>query len=589
MLNIKDKNTIIKEIETYIQSRFPTADLTPNTVLRDLAIEAPATYLYEHYALLSIIDYALDLGKLKDLLSNTDNITKLANITGISIEELSRLFKDIIELYATNYGITRKPGYNATGLLTFYVTELPNNTSIDIPAGTICSVNGGEPKFATLYDIKIDPSSFNINTNRYEVSVLAECKSIGTIGNVAQNTINTIDDTKITASVINPDIFKGGINSETDLELLDRISLAYTGNFQGTADSIIKKVLSYNFVSDVYISYLPDDPYKISDGLNNIDIYVKSFTSFSNNEIIPKQLSFDNTIPFSKRFVSTVLSVKGYDNDINNKYVFNPNLYELRVSPEGNSFLQFNLTFERIINTESDLWLFLSNGLYFFLNNNSIKGQIKINNIPLVIPNGHYTLQIKRINKNTLEEEILPIPYSILEANNTIINFNMYKNWIDLNTYKYIIMCNFSLHNYIEVDYIYNNSLEVLYNDLNNPANLFLGQHINVFQAQQVPIIIKATVQIKQGYSLEDKKNECLNKLNNYISSLPMGAEINESDIIYQLKSIEGVIDVRIPLTALTINSKENKVSDIKLEKIKYGILSSESEIITQYTQIINR
>jgi hypothetical protein len=124
---------------------------------------------------------------------------------------------------------------------------------------------------------------------------------------------------------------------------------------------------------------------------------------------------------------------------------------------------------------------------------------------------------------------------------------------------------------------------------LNNPLNLFVGQRINIFQAEEVPVTIKATVQIDQTYNLATKSTECLTVLSSYLSKLPLGATINITDVVYALKSISGVIDVRLPLQELSIPDSATKVADIILLNKQYPILSEDSRIQTQYGTVVNQ
>lgn len=594
LINIKSKAQIISEIIQYIKSRFPLADVVPNTVIRDLNVEAPATYFYDTYKVVAFLEQVLDLNNLQVLLENSDERAKLAAILGITIDVMEKMITDIVELWASNYGLVRKAGTKATGLIAFYA-KIGNTippSGIRIPAGTRVTIPNTNLVFRTLIEgiLKQEDSYFNNISQQYEVVVPAEAELVGSQGNVPSNTITQLyAGQQLDVIPINYSNFNGGSNPESDLELLNRIKLVYTGNFHGTAHSILSRVLAYPFVQDAKVVYLPNDPSKISSGISDIDVFVKSTASAIKTYNTVFETLYNNSIPLQDKYVAYINKVKILDNN----YTFQPQLYQILTNNLGKSFVHFNTTFR----SDKDKAFFhynSSGGFDFF--------KIKLPDVSdqfVIFPDGNSPdgTPISNFGRISITRKLIQIqtqdivnyndtPYWYFTGNQTTIKRHSYSGVPSYETVFEITILPESGDN-IEINYVYNDTLQKIYDELNSPANLFLGQFINVFQAEQVPITVKAIVQISPSYALTDKATECKTAISNYLGSLPLGALINETDIVNILLRVPGVVDVKIPLQELSTPLLPG-TGDIKLASKQFasaGVI----EIIAQYSEVINR
>jgi len=310
LIPTKSRTQLVREVIDYINSRYPSADLSPGLVFRDLLVEAPMQFIGDTVAMTNFIGQILDLSALEQLVSNPKTRIETAIALGIDQTAMNDIITKVIELYAANYNIVRRIGTYASGVLTFYSIEKPTDI-IRIPAGTIVRVPNTGISFQTIQDAALDGNNLDFNRdydtlkNRWFVKVSAQCTIVGSIGNVPANSITQIDDTSIKLSVTNEDRFTGGSNSEDDYTLLTRVKRVYRGNFQGTADSLLANVLAYPGVRDAIIAYLPNDPNKVDDSINSIDIFV-----YANNRVNfteSAQPAFNsNFIALSSKYISNI-------------------------------------------------------------------------------------------------------------------------------------------------------------------------------------------------------------------------------------------------------------------------------------------
>jgi uncharacterized phage protein gp47/JayE len=117
-----------------------------------------------------------------------------------------------VDLRAGELGLTRKPAEVATGQVTFTYSQ-----DITIPAGTRLTTGGDEP----IYFVTTEPAELVNGT----ATVAAEAEEGGAAGNVAAGRIVALADDEDYADVVsvtNSAPFSGGVDEETDEELIER-------------------------------------------------------------------------------------------------------------------------------------------------------------------------------------------------------------------------------------------------------------------------------------------------------------------------------------------------------------------------------
>ncbi len=309
---IKTRIELITEVINFIRSRYPNADLIPGTVFRDLLIEAPMDYIADTYQMVNILSYILNLENLTNLVLSTDSQLQFAQLYDIDVAELQTLIGNVLDLYASNYGISRNLGTKASGVLVFYINAQPTTKDLTVAVGTTCRVPNTDLVFqvtsgGTLY-ASSSPSydanaEYDSANGVWRIELPAESVGTGASRNVPASSVIQADDTSSGLQVTNYSRFVGGQDEETDISLLGKIRGAYTGNFQGTPASILAQVKSFSTVKDVTMSYLSTDDNKVrKDIMNAVDIFVYAVDTKSTSETVSlfavEKLKASPSIPF---------------------------------------------------------------------------------------------------------------------------------------------------------------------------------------------------------------------------------------------------------------------------------------------------
>jgi hypothetical protein len=178
-----------------------------------------------------------------------------------------------LDSIAGNYGLARRGGTKANGVLTFYTTIRPSGNIVVAENTTVMTASG--IKFRTTTEISValvDIGLYkNAVTGRYEFPCTVEAYNSGTTGNVSAGSITRLSNT-ITGitNCVNKQALTGGAETESNEMLVNRIKFAIQGG-RGLTASAIKLNLLQNFsaISDIAVeSALP-----LIDG--TVDIFYK--------------------------------------------------------------------------------------------------------------------------------------------------------------------------------------------------------------------------------------------------------------------------------------------------------------------------
>lgn len=118
-------------------------------------------------------------------------------------------YGEYLDRRAGEYGLTRKSGVKASGTVRFF-----GNDGVVIPIGTTVSTSS-ELKYITTTSGTILGGFVDINV---------EAENVGIIYNVPANTVNVLPQLIIgVTSINNIDIISGGVDIESDYDLLNRL------------------------------------------------------------------------------------------------------------------------------------------------------------------------------------------------------------------------------------------------------------------------------------------------------------------------------------------------------------------------------
>lgn len=253
---VRSLTDIITSLVGYISSVMPGISTRTGTVTKDVIIDAPAQ---EFETVYTEIDSA-------------NNLTSLENYNDFTEDELDAV--------ASDYGLSRLEGTNATGTAIFRFKIL---TDVDIPYGTKLNTSAGtnnvNVNFIVSQAINITqanlPTYYNYSTSFYEVPVSIESENIGAVNNVAAGTIiNILSNITNLDSVTNYLSTSGGTDNETNQALSARIQAKRLGNNVGTKSGYQSTIDADNRVTDSAI-VSPNDPEMLRNEYGgSIDIYI---------------------------------------------------------------------------------------------------------------------------------------------------------------------------------------------------------------------------------------------------------------------------------------------------------------------------
>lgn len=225
-------NSFIREVEASI----PELSTSPGSVARQTLINPAAAQ----------ISFLFDFAKRISTLQN------VFEATGTDLDAL-----------ASTYGLSRRSGTTALGILYVDLTQLTNIQKITINAGTIVrsSLQGASNLSyvipsnytfsstdravfeATAASVRDTLDSLGLNSIRLAATVSIQAVNSGTQGNTGAFTLNNTLISNV-PNVINLSPVSGGTDTESDESLRQRLISIFTGNSVGTAASLLSAALT---------------------------------------------------------------------------------------------------------------------------------------------------------------------------------------------------------------------------------------------------------------------------------------------------------------------------------------------------------
>jgi hypothetical protein len=196
-------DNLLEFLEDKAKEFNPNFSTSEGTAVRDLFVK-PFSVIFQ-----PIVDEIL---KVRANLS-------LADAATLTDEDLDRL--------AANFFVTRKAGGKAIGTVRLFFNEPVDEF---VAQGTVFLAANGV-RFVATSDVTITSSGLRLNTfgDLFFSDIPSEAESAGANGNVTANMISDllVGSDKI-VDVSNPSPFTGGSDTETNEQLIDRLSIAIT-------------------------------------------------------------------------------------------------------------------------------------------------------------------------------------------------------------------------------------------------------------------------------------------------------------------------------------------------------------------------
>jgi len=250
MVTFKSFNNIVLDIINSLRLSQPSLDIKPNSVARDLFIDAQA----------------LQVSNIYDVLQQISALQSIANLTG---QDLTN--------YGSNYGISRQTGTKAIGTAVFTFKSLDNDVTIS--QNSVVRTRNGLP-FLTVSTVTIRTTQSNalratatrlreqLNTagitDEFAIEISVEAQSQGSAGNIAAYSIINHSIAGV-SNVTNLSPFTGGTDLESDAAFRARILATFAGANVGTAIGYRSVILNLADAIDALVIE-PGDPLMIRDG-----------------------------------------------------------------------------------------------------------------------------------------------------------------------------------------------------------------------------------------------------------------------------------------------------------------------------------
>lgn len=105
----------------------------------------------------------------------------------------------------------------------------------------------------------------------------------------------------------------------------------------------------------------------------------------------------------------------------------------------------------------------------------------------------------------------------------------------------------------------------------NYPGIRAAGVQVEVIEPIKVPVSVELQVTTQEGITLTSITNDVKSAVSNYVNTLDVGADVIISEIIYAVKSVSGVFDVKVVLPLVNIAIADGELPRISEDNITVG------------------
>jgi len=543
----KTKEQIEEEILQYIFKLNPNIDTKLGSPFRTLFISPFAEQISDLYWSLGVVKEKVDI---------------------------ENLFGSDLDNFVENFGFYRLPGKKATGYVKFKRTY-PAEIDYPIPYGTkLCT----DPSFLEVPKYFYTTEEAVLLKNTTEVIVPVEAEEVGANYNVLPFSITVIaSPVPGITSVTNEEGMLGGENPESDDDLKLRFINTIFKNVVGTKDYYIDYILNNSnttrvnviqgieLAENVEIQFIEPPP-EISVPNNSkvaflgktqiipdsLYIYIVDNEGNITNLLLGKDFTFmhDQTGLYSDFLVSTSISA--------NTIGYASFEYQPKVTHSLNAIDIFVENNE--ITTITDTFIYVTGISEYKLNHNPVYDIVQIQ---------YYNTQNQLVT---------------IDSSNYILSItdNEYKNSA-LGTYKIKFNDGFTLPNntIFNVIYRYYSEIESIQKYFKYEKHIY--DDLVIFHGVPCSFKIYADVILVSGNSLSYLTQTLRNTLTQVFNNLRFGEIIQFSDIIYEIRKVSMIDNIKITKIEVTKNGTTTTyTNDFKLNDNEYPIFGD--IVLTQKT-----
>jgi uncharacterized phage protein gp47/JayE len=319
---------IVNSIIERLRLTQPNLDTKPGTVARDLFIDVQADQIQKLHSSMLIVSEK----------------QSPESATGRDLDR-----------WANNFGISRRTGSNANGVVVFTISDI--STDVSIPEGTnVESSSGLQYKTIGTYVMSVaEKNRFSATANRlrnglnlagitdpYAIEIPVRAMNTGSSGNISNFQIigHTLRES---VRVTNLNAFNGGANSESDSAFRARVFSVFSGSNTGTAFGYRNAALSISGVTDAIVIE-PGNTLMLRDGTETIQVNDGSFRILQSGTggkvdlyILGKQLQ-----EVVESYVYTDKSGSGSAADERNDYILGQGSLDPTLTSEERRIKAFN-------------------------------------------------------------------------------------------------------------------------------------------------------------------------------------------------------------------------------------------------------
>ena len=452
-MSIKTSDELIQQALNYITAWRPDVDTSVGTLIKDIVIDVPATVLGVAYQDLQQIQKASSINYVNEL---TDN----------QVEDL-----------AANYGLTRKQGSYATGVITFIRYSAPTTTITvgasdgtgGVSVSTLKDDNGVSYSFTTVetkqFTVANASSLYNADRNRWELNITIQADQVGSDYNVAANAIKMFSGINGVDDIVNYNACVGGLDIETNEQLGERIKEAAKARLLGTVAGYKSLIDSFNQVIDSAVVDTSTPGYIRNTYGNEVDVV-----------IIGQQIEAYTDTPT-------------YNNVNGNEYIL-----------EHQPVISVNSVIGTVSGNE---YTFVDGTDYIFVKDTTSDYRESAKGFDKIVwqqsgqkPDGEYT-----------------------------------------------------------INYSANQLISIIQNTLDSEENKLVGSDVLVREAEMINIQMELSVNTYSGTNATSSIIQIQNVIQQYINNLKLGEKLEQSDIVYELRSqLSDIIDnITLPFEYMDI------------------------------------
>jgi len=305
---MRQLSDIITSLADYIKDNNPSINSTQEgKVVKDVVVDSPAQEFSKSYVASDYNGSLCSVSLLKEILASSTYQLQLQEALNMTEEEVTAELKRACDDLASNYNITRRAASKATGTVRFYRTD---SGTMNIPLATTVTTKDTIPIVFQTTEAVSGSAIFDPDTSMYYLDASIEAQVAGVSGNVMEGTIQLIVPSIADAIYCN-NLVKtaGGLDEQTNEELLDVVQLAWMGRNLNTSAGYKKYFLQQSGVSDVLVVDASSTLMTRVDG--GVDIYYIAGGEQLVGIDTRQYLGGNREMVMSKQPVDSVVSVVG--------------------------------------------------------------------------------------------------------------------------------------------------------------------------------------------------------------------------------------------------------------------------------------